>query len=56
MTSEKFANQFIDSLKENKLKDFINFYSNIDCLILDDVQFFKGKEKTRKYFFIYSIN
>ena len=51
VTSEKFANQFIDSLKENKLKDFINFYSNIDCLILDDVQFFKGKEKTQEVFF-----
>tara|TARA_B100000902_G_scaffold17937_1_gene21549 strand:- start:6016 stop:7347 length:1332 start_codon:yes stop_codon:yes gene_type:complete len=51
VTSEKFANQFVDSLKENKLKDFINFYSNIDCLILDDVQFFKGKEKTQEVFF-----
>ena len=56
VTSEKFANQFIDSLKENKLKDFINFYSNIDCLILDDVQFLKEKKKHKKYFFIYSIN
>tara|TARA_B100000287_G_scaffold410880_1_gene439784 strand:+ start:602 stop:1936 length:1335 start_codon:yes stop_codon:yes gene_type:complete len=51
VTSEKFANQFIDALKGNKLKDFINFYSNIDCLILDDVQFFKGKEKTQEVFF-----
>ena len=51
VTSEKFANQFVDSLKENKLKDFINFYSNIDCLILDDVQFFTGKEKTQEVFF-----
>ena len=41
----------IQSIKENKLKDFINFYSNIDCLILDDVQFFKGKEKTQEVFF-----
>ena len=51
VTSEKFANQFIDSLKENRLKDFIHFYSNIDCLIIDDVQFFKGKEKTQEVFF-----
>jgi len=51
VTSEKFANQFIDSLKENKLKDFTNFYINIDCLIIDDVQFFKGKEKTQEVFF-----
>ena len=51
VTSEKFANQFIDALKENRLKDFIHFYSNIDCLIIDDVQFFKGKEKTQEVFF-----
>tara|TARA_B100000989_G_scaffold288933_1_gene260158 strand:+ start:96 stop:1424 length:1329 start_codon:yes stop_codon:yes gene_type:complete len=51
VTSEKFANQFIDSLRENKLKDFTKFYINIDCLIIDDVQFFKGKEKTQEVFF-----
>ncbi len=51
ITSEKFANQFVDSLKENKLKDFTNFYSNIDCIIIDDIQFFKGKEKTQEVFF-----
>ena len=51
VTSEKFANQFIDSLKENRLKDFTKFYVNIDCLIIDDVQFFKGKEKTQEVFF-----
>ena len=51
VTSEKFANQFIDALKENRLKDFIHFYSNVDCLIIDDVQFFKGKEKTQEVFF-----
>ena len=51
ITSEKFAGQFIDALKENKLKDFTNFYSNIECLIIDDVQFFKGKVKTQEVFF-----
>ncbi|MAD58862.1 MAG: chromosomal replication initiator protein DnaA [Flammeovirgaceae bacterium] len=51
VTSEKFANQFIDALKENRLKDFTKFYVNIDCLIIDDVQFFKGKEKTQEVFF-----
>ena len=50
VTSEKFANQFIDALKENRLKDFTKFYVNIDCLIIDDVQFFKGKEKTQEVF------
>ena len=51
ITSEKFASQFIDALKENKLKDFTTFYSNIECLIIDDVQFFKGKVKTQEVFF-----
>ena len=51
VTSEKFANQFIDSLKENRLKDLIHFYVNVDCLIIDDIQFFKGKEKTQEVFF-----
>jgi|TARA_B110000438_G_scaffold302790_2_gene361696 chromosomal replication initiator protein len=51
VTSEKFATQFIDSLKENKLKDFTKFYSNIDVLIIDDVQFFSGKPKTQEVFF-----
>jgi len=51
VTSEKFATQFINSLKENKLKDFTKFYSNIDVLIIDDVQFFSGKTKTQEVFF-----
>ena len=51
VTSEKFARQFVDALKENKLKEFTNFYSNIECLIIDDVQFFKGKVKTQEVFF-----
>ena len=51
ITSEKFASQFIDALKENKLKGFTTFYSNIECLIIDDVQFFKGKVKTQEVFF-----
>ena len=51
VTSEKFANQFIESLRENKLKDFTTFYSNVDCLIVDDIQFLIGKEKTQEVFF-----
>ena len=38
-------------MRENKLKDFTKFYINVDCLIIDDVQFFKGKEKTQEVFF-----
>ncbi len=49
--SEKFAHQFIDALKNNSTNDFIHFYQMIDVLIIDDVQFFAGKEKTQDVFF-----
>lgn len=49
--SEKFAHQFIDALKTNSTNDFIHFYQMIDVLIIDDVQFFSGKEKTQDVFF-----
>tara|TARA_B100000508_G_scaffold118450_1_gene98532 strand:+ start:46533 stop:47963 length:1431 start_codon:yes stop_codon:yes gene_type:complete len=49
--SEKFAHQFIDSIKNNTTNDFIHFYQMMDVLIIDDVQFFSGKEKTQDVFF-----
>ncbi|HLP54047.1 MAG TPA: chromosomal replication initiator protein DnaA [Fluviicola sp.] len=49
--SEKFAHQFIDALKNQTTNDFIHFYQMIDVLIIDDVQFFSGKEKTQDVFF-----
>lgn len=49
--SEKFAHQFIDALKNNTTNDFIHFYQMVDVLIIDDVQFFAGKEKTQDVFF-----
>ncbi|MEQ8472685.1 MAG: chromosomal replication initiator protein DnaA [Marinoscillum sp.] len=51
VASEKFTNQFIDALKNNNLQDFINYYKEVDVLILDDVQFLKEKEKTQEIFF-----
>lgn len=51
VASEKFANQFIESLKNNNLQDFTNFYLNADTLIIDDVQFFRDKVKTQEIFF-----
>ncbi|MEQ9288200.1 MAG: chromosomal replication initiator protein DnaA [Cyclobacteriaceae bacterium] len=51
VASEKFASQFIESLKNNSLQDFTNFYLNVDALIIDDVQFFKDKVKTQEIFF-----
>jgi chromosomal replication initiator protein len=51
VSSEKFVNQFINAIKENSLQAFTNFYLQIDVLIIDDVQFLAGKEKTQETFF-----
>ena len=51
VSSEKFANQFFDAIKNNNIQDFSNFYLKVDVLIIDDVQFFEGKEKTQEIFF-----
>jgi chromosomal replication initiator protein len=49
--SEKFTHQFIDAVRNNSVNDFSHFYQMIDVLIIDDVQFFSGKEKTQDVFF-----
>lgn len=51
VSSEKFTSQFINSIRENSLQDFMAFYMQVDVLILDDVQFLSGKEKTQETFF-----
>jgi len=51
VSSEKFANQFFDAIKNNRIQEFSNFYLQVSVLILDDVQFFEGKEKTQETFF-----
>lgn len=51
VASEKFTQQFIDAVRNNNQNDFIHFYQMIDVLIIDDVQFFSGKEKTQDVFF-----
>jgi len=51
VSSEKFANQFFDAIKNNRIQEFSNFYSKVNVLIIDDVQFFEGKEKTQEIFF-----
>jgi chromosomal replication initiator protein len=51
VSSEKFTNQFIESLKNNAVNDFVNFYQLIDVLIVDDIQFLANKIKTQEIFF-----
>lgn len=51
ISSEKFTQQYIDSVKGNTRNDFIHFYQMIDVLIIDDVQFLSGKKGTQDVFF-----
>jgi chromosomal replication initiator protein len=51
VSSEKFTNQFVNAIKNNTLQGFSSFYMNVDVLIVDDVQFLAGKEKTQETFF-----
>ncbi|QXP74116.1 chromosomal replication initiator protein DnaA [Tenacibaculum sp. AHE15PA] len=51
ISSEKFTQQFIDSVKSNTRNDFIHFYQMVDVLIIDDVQFLSGKTGTQDVFF-----
>lgn len=51
VSSEKFTNQFINAIKNNNLQAFTDFYMKMDVLVIDDVQFLSGKEKTQDTFF-----
>lgn len=51
ITAEDFVNAFVQSLKDGSGKDFKNHYRTLDVLLIDDVQFIGGKEKTREEFF-----
>ena len=51
VTSEKFTNQLINAIKDNKNEFFRNKYRNIDVLLIDDIQFIAGKERVQEEFF-----
>ncbi|MGD9677752.1 MAG: chromosomal replication initiator protein DnaA [Vulcanibacillus sp.] len=51
ITSEKFTNEFINSIRDNKTVEFRNKYRNIDVLLIDDIQFLAKKEQTQEEFF-----
>lgn len=51
VTSEKFTNEFIDSLSRKTMSAFTSHYRSVDVLIIDDIQFFSGKESTQEQFF-----
>ncbi len=50
-SSEKFTNEFINAIRDNKTLDFRNKYRNMDILLIDDIQFLAGKEQTQEEFF-----
>jgi chromosomal replication initiator protein len=50
-SSERFTTEFVQAIQHNRVSDFSLFYRQIDLLIIDDVQFFSGKEKTQEEFF-----
>lgn len=61
ITSERFTGELIDSIKNQKIKEFKEHYQKIDLIIIDDIQFLSGKEKTQEEFFhifnhLYQLN
>ncbi|MFT5142301.1 MAG: chromosomal replication initiator protein [Rhodothermales bacterium] len=51
VSSERFTTEFVQAIQHNRVAEFSLFYRQIDLLIIDDVQFFGGKEKTQEEFF-----
>jgi chromosomal replication initiator protein len=51
LSSDSFTVEFVEAIQSNKVNDFSGFYRNMDVLIIDDIQFLIGKEKTQDLFF-----
>lgn len=51
LSSEEFANNFIDALRDRALPKFRKRYRNVDLILIDDVHFFTGKERLQEEFF-----
>ena len=51
VTTDRFMSQIIQSIKNNSVDDFVNFYQLVDVLIVDDIQFLANKAKIQEIFF-----
>lgn len=51
ISADTFTVAFVESIRSNKINEFSNFYRSMDVLIIDDIQFLIGKEKTQDLFF-----
>lgn len=49
--SERFVNDMINALRHNKITEFKGFYRSVDALLIDDIQFFAGKDRSQEEFF-----
>ena len=51
LSSDSFTVEFVESIQSNRVNEFSSFYRGMDVLIIDDIQFLIGKEKTQDLFF-----
>lgn len=51
VSSEKFTVDFVEAIQTDKVNEFSHFYRSMHLLVVDDIQFFAGKEKTQDNFF-----
>ena len=51
VTSERFINEFTDSIEKGRMAAFKELYRTVDVLMVDDIQFIAGKERTQEEFF-----